>query len=73
MTILLKELIKPEEKNKREKITEYLIYHNYDMQFCDVFSLYDRDIRKKYKNIIEGWYGIDQSYRNYCNTIIPLT
>lgn len=73
MMILLKELIKPEEKNKREKITEYLIYHNYDMQFCNVFSWYDRDIRKKYKNIIEGWYGIDQSYRNYCNTIIPLT
>lgn len=75
MTILLNELIKAEEKNKREKITEYLIYHNYDMQFGDVFSWYDRDIRNKYKHIIEGWEGIDQTYRNFCKgrAIIPLT
>lgn len=75
MARLLKTLIKPEEKKKREKITEYLIYHNYDMQFGDVFSWYDRDIRNKYKHIIEGWEGIDQTYRNFCKgkAIIPLT
>ena len=73
MARLLKTLVKPEDKRKREKITEYLIYHNYDVYFCSVFDWYDQDICKKHENIFEGWYGIDQSYRNYCTTIIPLT
>ena len=73
MARLLETLIKPEDKQKREKITEYLIYHNYDMYFRSVFDWYDYDICKKYENIFEGWEGIEQSYRNCCIAIIPLT
>ena len=77
MTILLNTLIKPEEKKKREKITEYLIYHNYDMEFLDTFEgKLDYDTIMKYDDsIFNGWYGIDQTYRNFCKgrAILPLT
>lgn len=76
MTILLNTLIKLEEKKKREKITEYLTYHNYDMEFLDTFDgKLDIDIINNYEYIFEGWEGIDQTYRNFCKgrAIIPLT
>lgn len=67
MTILLNTIIKPEEKKKREKITEYVIYHNYDMEFLDTFDgKLDYDTMMKYDDsIFNDWYGISQTQRNF--------
>lgn len=75
MARLLKTLFKLDDKKKREKITEYMIYHNYDMEFLETFDgKLDYDTVMKYDYIFDDWYGINQTQRNFekASAIIPL-